>query len=149
MTDTNPCQRAFDEELLSGYIDGELSQGERQRIEVHLAECASCRTLQESMRAVRDAARSTAFAVPTDEQWRETARTLPGRWSRQLGWLFVILCAAAGAGILLWEAAASPEPWWVKVTVFGVLGGVGLLFASVLMDRLHDRRHDRYRRVHK
>ncbi|MBZ0114127.1 MAG: zf-HC2 domain-containing protein [Thermoanaerobaculia bacterium] len=144
---TTTCQSGFDEVLLSGYIDGELAQGERQRIDVHVDQCAHCSSLLSSLRDVRDIARGTAFKVPSDEMWRETARTPPSRWLRQIGWIITSLFAVALTSIVTYEVVTSPEPWWVRLTVFAALSGVGLLFVSVLMDRLHDRHHDRYRRV--
>jgi uncharacterized membrane protein YkgB len=66
---------------------------------------------------------------------------------RQIGWIITSLFAVALTSIVTYEVVISPEPWWVRLTVFAALSGVGLLFVSVLMDRLHDRRHDRYRRV--
>ena len=32
----------FDEALISGYLDGELTQGDAQRVRVHLEDCAVC-----------------------------------------------------------------------------------------------------------
>ena len=44
---------------LSEYLDGELTPEERRELEAHLAECASCRTTLEELRARRGEARAT------------------------------------------------------------------------------------------
>jgi anti-sigma factor RsiW len=147
MTTTHDCPRAFDEELLTGYLDGMLAQGERQRVELHLEDCASCRELFAQLEAVRSAARATSFRLPLDLQWRETPRHAPSRALRGAGWLLLVAWLLATAGFALVQIASSGEPLWEKLLVFGGLSGAGLLLVSVLLDRLHDLKTDRYRRV--
>ena len=146
---TSTCNRSFAEELFTGYIDGILTQGDRQRIDVHVEGCDSCSSLLDGLVEVRTAARTTAFAVPSDTMWRESARSLPSRWFRQIGWLLVILWTVGVSSLMAYELATSSEAWWIKTLVFAVLSGIGFLFISVLMDRLHDLGQDRYRSVQK
>lgn len=51
-------------ELLSGYLDGELADAQRQVVDAHLAQCGACRTryqtLLENQRRLRREARRTA-----------------------------------------------------------------------------------------
>ena len=47
MTDT---QHQFDEALLSGYLDSELTQGDEQRVRLHLEGCAACKSEIEELR---------------------------------------------------------------------------------------------------
>ena len=42
------------DELLSGHLDGELTQGARQRVDVHVDGCARCAARLEELKAVRD-----------------------------------------------------------------------------------------------
>ena len=38
-----PCGRTFDGALLSGFLDGALTQADEQRVRVHLEDCETCR----------------------------------------------------------------------------------------------------------
>ena len=58
-------------------------------------------------------------------------------------WLLVV------AGFGLWHLWQSPEGLFEKLLVFGGLTAFGLLFLSVLIDRISSARTDRYRGVEK
>lgn len=144
---SEPCARRFDEELLSGYLDQALSQGERQMVERHLEGCAACRQLIDELNAVRLAARGTTFVIPRDEQWRERPRTGGSRALRLGGWGLLIAWVAVVATLLVVELTRSAMPVWERVLVGSGAAALLLLFLSVLLDRLHDLKTDRYRRV--
>jgi predicted anti-sigma-YlaC factor YlaD len=118
-------------------------------VDLHLESCSSCRSLFDTMTAVRGAARETRFAVPPDEQWQERPRTTGSRWVRNVGWSLLAVWAVTLGGFLLFQLASSGEPLWEKVAVLGGLGAAGILLVSVLLDRLHDLPTDRYRGVQK
>jgi len=143
------CGRRFDEELLSGYLDGALTQGERQRVRLHLEDCPACRAELAEMTDLREAAMSTRFALPADDQWNEAPRGAVSRLSRGTGWLLVVVWIVAVAGFALWELATGPASLVEKLLVFAGLSGAALLFVSVLVDRLRTWPVDRYRRVPK
>ena len=67
------CERAFDEELISGYIDGALPQMQAQSVRLHVEDCGACRNLLEELETLRETARSTRFTAPADEEWSELA----------------------------------------------------------------------------
>ncbi|MEM7481535.1 MAG: zf-HC2 domain-containing protein [Acidobacteriota bacterium] len=144
-----PCGRSFAEEQLSGFIDKALSQADAQRVRLHLEDCADCRQDVETLRALRNAAASTEFVLPRDEQWNELPKTRPSRWLRTGGWTSLILWFLALTSFLTWQLATGPETLLEKLLVFGAVLGVILLFLSVLLDRLRHLPGDRYRRVHK
>jgi len=144
-----PCGRRFGEELLSGYLDGALTQRERQRVALHLEGCADCRRELDELGAVRSAARGTAFALPADDEWGELPRTAASRALRLGGWTIVVVWLAVVLGSGLVELVRSSVPAWERVAIAGAVAGFALLLLSVLLDRLHDLRLDRYRRVEK
>lgn len=144
---SEPRAHAFDESLISGYLDGALTQQERQRVELHLAACGACTELFDELCELRSAARDTAFRIPSDEQWREAPRGPASRSLRWAGWVMLLAWAAGSGAFGLWQLAASSGPLWEKLAVFGGLSGGGLLLLSVLLDRLHALEGDRYRRV--
>lgn len=146
---TSTCTRPFDEELLTGYLDRALPQGQTQRVRIHLEDCSECRTLYEEMALLRETARTTRFEVPDDSEWPEAPRTPVGRWSRSAGWVLVIAWLIVSGAVALWrffQYAADPLEVFL---VLGLPGGFVLLFVSVLLDRLRDLETDRYRGVHR
>ena len=142
-----PCGRRFGEELLSGYLDGALTQRERQRVSLHLEGCPDCRRELAELGALRSAARGTAFAFPADEEWGELPRTAGSRALRLGGWTLVVVWLAVVIGSGVVELMRSAVPGWGRVAIAASVAGFALLLLSVLLDRLHDLRYDRYRKV--
>ena len=146
---SSSCTRSIDESLLSGYLDGALTQGETQRIRLHLEECASCRQQVEEMRTLREVALSTRFTAPPEDRWPELPKTRISRFSRFSGWLLVILWLVVVSGLALWRFLSNTGDPVEIFLVLGLPGGFVLLFASVLLDRLRDLKTDRYRGIHR
>lgn len=137
----------FDEALISGYLDGELTQGEEQRVRLHLEDCAECRRLAGELAEMREATMSTEFRVPPDTQWDETPRGGGSRLLRDFGWIVMCLWVAGLVGFGLWKLATDLEHLWTNLLAFGFWFGFGLVGLSVLIDRLKGLKTDRYRRV--
>ena len=85
--------------LLSSYIDGELSERERRRVERHLSECERCRWELESLRLTAELARG----LPEVETSRSFAlSSAPAEVKRdRLGWISGARMAAAVAAVLV------------------------------------------------
>lgn len=146
---TRDCGRGFDESLLTGYLDGALTQGDEQRVRVHLEDCDSCRRLVAGMRETREATMSTRFEMPRDDQWDEAPRGAASRLTFGLGWMMLLAWALGVAGFAIGQLWSGPESLLEKLLAFGGLSGFLLLFLSVLIDRLKTMRTDPYRRVQK
>ena len=144
---TGNCQRPFDEALLTGYLDGVLTQEEEQRVRLHLEDCAVCRSLVDDLQEMREAAMTTQFNIPTDDQWRETPRGPASGLAFGLGWLMVIVWLVGVSGFVLGQMWSGPETLTEKLLAFGLISGIALLFLSVLIDRVRAYKNDRYRRV--
>jgi len=142
-------RQVFDEVLLSGYLDGELTQAEEQRVRIHLEDHPDARALLEGMRRTREATMTTRLKVPEDIQWDERARGPLSLLTRRLGWLMLIAWTVGVAAYGLWQFFTSPEHLVEKLVAASAVSGFGLLFVSVLLDRVRDARTDRYRRVEK
>lgn len=145
--DTPVCGRRFAEELLSGYLDRALTQGDEQRVRLHLEDCAACRRLVGELEELRQAARATRFTQPPDDLWDERPRGLTSRLLRGGGWLLLITWLVAMTAFATWTLATSPESLWLKLLIFGGATGTALLLLSVLVDRLRTLPFDRYRRI--
>ena len=122
------CERGLDQVLLSGYLDGELFQAEEQRVRVHLEDCAACQETLVSLAEMREAAMTTRFAPPADDQWRETPHGPTGRYMRGTGWVLLIVWAIGVAALAAYELMTGPEGLWVKLLVLEGGSGLGLLF---------------------
>lgn len=142
-------QHGFDEELISGYLDGELSQGQEQRVRVHLEDCPECRAMAEELNRLKEVTMTTEFRVPDDTQWDETPRGRGSGFFRNFGWLILVAWIVGTLGYGLFQMATDTDELFEVVIVFGAWLGFGLVFLSVLIDRLKTRKTDRYRRVEK
>ena len=143
------CPTSFDQSLISGYLDGELTQSADQRVRLHLEECPHCRELFEELQTMREAAMSTRFTEPSDDQWDERPKGPGSLITRSLGWVLASVWLVTITGYGLWQLWTSPEGWFEKLLIFGGLSAVGLLFISVLVDRIRTAKTDRYRGVEK
>lgn len=146
---TSNCTRSFDEELISGYLDGALPQVQSQKVRLHVEDCGACRTLLEELRTLREAAMSTRLNSPADDEWPELPRTVPGRLSRKAGWVVLVAWLLVVTGLALWRFLTQAGDPLEIFLALGLPGALLLLFLSVLMDRLRDLKTDRYRGVHR
>lgn len=133
---------------LSGYLDGELTQQQRQRVQLHLEDCAECRRLLDELTAVRTRMGMSELSGLPADRWRENMDESGVALSRGLGWLLLV-----GAGVLIGAVAIFQfltDPglgvgWKFLISAF-YLGWLAL-FVSVLRQRLIERRTDRYKDV--
>jgi predicted anti-sigma-YlaC factor YlaD len=141
------CPSAFEETLISGYLDGELTQSAEQRVRIHLEDCAFCREFLADLQMIREAAMSTEFAPPEDDQWDERPRSTASFLARGTGWLLAVVWLVGVIGYGLWQFWQSSANVVERVLVFGGLSAVALLFCSVALDRIASARTDPYREV--
>ncbi|MCP3975696.1 MAG: hypothetical protein GY720_14520 [bacterium] len=138
----------FNEALLSGYLDGELTQGDEQRVRVHLEGCADCGSVINELRRLREATMNTEFQVPEDTQWDETPRGALSRLLHNFGWLIAGLWVLGIAAYLVWQVATDSESVQFEGMLgFGIILAFGLIIASAFVDRLKTRKNDPYRKV--
>lgn len=102
----NPCEdiRA----LLDDYLDGDLDDLARQRVEGHLSACPSCRReVDELERLLRRAAALPRALTPRRDLWPGVASRLGGRGS----WTGLAAAAAllAAAGLAGWLVSSPPQ----------------------------------------
>ncbi len=140
------CDRI--EVLLSGFIDNELTQQERQAVENHLETCQKCREVVEELRRLQRETAKMVIQHPSGRDWEKVEKNLFQTASRSLGWIILVVWSIVTAGYALFQFATSPgEPIIEKILVFGLFLGLGLLFLSVLSERLRESRTDRYKGV--
>ena len=135
-------------ELLSGYIDGELTQQARQRVEVHCDGCAECSNNLDELRALRDKVGRSRLSELGDDIWREQMEDTTVRATRGIGWLLFIGGLLILAGYVIYEFVIDTSlTLGVKLLFAAIYGGMGVLFISVLRQRLIERKSDKYKDV--
>lgn len=135
------------EPMLSAYLDDELDPQERAEVERHLDRCAGCARELDELRGVVHAAEELAAPSVDDAAWDAFLDKVYNRLERRLGWILLLIGVIAVAGLILYEAVVLPwAPPAVKVLCAVPFAGLGVLFVSVLRQRLHVARSDRYSR---
>ena len=145
-----PHTRASDHvgERLSGYLDGELTQQDRQRVEVHLGGCKECRDLLGELEALRHRLGKSGVGGKSEDEWRENMEDLGVTLSRGIGWILLLGAAVIIAGALVLAFLTDPGVsggWKLLVSLFYL--GLLTLFGSVLRQRWIEHKTDRYKDV--
>ena len=141
------CGRRFDEALLSGLLDGALTQQDEQRVRVHLEDCPICTEQVDGLRRLREITMTSQVDTPSDDQWDELPRSAASHTSLHMGTVLIAVWAAGTGALGLYALASSDDALVGKAVAVSGLAGIALLFGSVLLDRLRTRATDRYRRV--
>jgi predicted anti-sigma-YlaC factor YlaD len=135
------------QELMSGYLDDELDNADAERLETHLKSCEQCRAALNEMTSVVSTASGLTIDEPPDEVWDEFLDGVYNRIERRTGWYLFILgavfAAVLGVYFLFHTHLLSIG---AKFTVEIILVGLALLFSSVMRQRRHHRKTDRYSR---
>ena len=135
-------------ELLSGFVDGELTQQERQRVTLHCDECDECRENLAKLRALRERIGKAQLSEVGEDKWRETINDSRVQTPRSIGWLLFIAGLLAVAGIVLVQLFFNDEiPIGMKLLMVAIYGGLATLLYSVLRQRLIERKTDKYKDV--
>lgn len=137
--------------LISGYLDDELSAEQRAEVERRLGEDDAFREEFDKMKRIVSAASGLHVEDPPEEVWDTFLDGVYNRVERRTGWLVFIV------GLVLLTAFGVyrfiVEPWGpalVKVLIATVVIGLAVLFISVLRQRLHAAKTDRYsKEVHR
>jgi predicted anti-sigma-YlaC factor YlaD len=138
--------------LLMAYLDGEIEEKERLKVEKHLSECENCRREHKSFVRLKEVTDSMRFADLSDELWESYWKGVYRRIERGAGWVFLsigaIILLAFGGYQFFKELFADPNiSWIVKVGISTCAFGVIVLLVSIIRERLFLFKTDRYREV--
>jgi len=134
--------------LISGYLDGELDEAARLTLEEHTKVCpACCRELDTMKRLVVGTTSVLAYEEPPEEVWDGFLDSVYNRLERRTGWIVLVLglVTLVAYGVVLYWLL----PWasgFTKVLLAVPVGGLILLFISVLRQRVRAAKTDRYSR---
>ena len=129
---TAACPDRFDQILLSGYLDGELTQAGAQRVRIHLEDCAACRESYDELRTLREATMTTRLEGPETREWDESPRGMISLTTRTLGWTLGIAWVLLLISHTLWQMWCGTHGLLERTLIFGgVSRGVGWLVLIV------------------
>jgi predicted anti-sigma-YlaC factor YlaD len=137
--------------LLMGYLDGELDDATRKRVEEHIAQCAHCAHELEDFDKLQEVMRTMKFKEPTDVELEVYWRNVYNRLERGIGWILfslgaiIVLCY--GGFKLVEEIVRTPSLSIIlKVGVVAFVFGLVILLVSVARERLQVCPKDKYSR---
>ncbi len=144
------CQDHRD--LMMAYLDNELDEEQKRAFEEHLAGCPDCTRELAEFRKLKKMTDCVAFVEPEDRIWDQYWNNVYNRIERGAGWILFSLAAIAlliYGGFQCIEEIIEDHAIGVlmKVGLLALLGGVAILFVSVLRERVFFWSRDRYKDV--
>jgi len=140
------------EALLSGYLDGELTQGDRQRVEVIMEDCQDCAKTFEEMKKLRSEIGGIQYEHMTEAERLKAAKDPVAETGASLGQVLVIGGFIIFYGSCIYLALkgilADPDtPLFMKIGLPAMFLGFGVLLTSVIIDRIKASKTDPYKDV--
>lgn len=133
---------------LSGYLDGELTQQQRQKVELHLEQCAQCSKLLVDLQELRGRMHGARLSPMGADQWRENMDEPAVQLSKGIGWVLVIGAVLVLFTIVVFHFLADDSiSGFMKFLISAFYLGWAALFVSVLRQRLIERKTDKYKDV--
>ena len=141
MTQRDPACRAI-EPLISGALDNELTQQQRQQLHLHLGSCEACANLYRELAEQRGAVKLGMLPPESD------ADTPSVRLWNRFGFGLLVLGLIPLVLYAIYQFSQDATiPWWVKLTTAATILGLLLLFINVLRQRLKAAKTDPYKKV--
>lgn len=136
------------DQLLTGYLDNELTQQDRQRVEQRMINEPTYHAQFDDLNSLQSDIAGLDFQPNKTTQWSELAPDVTSQTTRSLGWLTYIISTLFLVVYGLYEfIIAETENALVKTAVLGIFLGLGLLLFSVIKQRLVESKTDRYKDV--
>ncbi|MGI9262562.1 MAG: anti-sigma factor family protein [Woeseiaceae bacterium] len=136
-------------ESLSGFIDGELTQQDAQRVRLHCENCRECGEQLEELRSLRERMGKASLSDLGKDTWRETMDDTTVKATRGIGWFLFAGAILLTVGFIIYDLLTDDHSMSLMqmLIIGGFYGGMLLLFLSVLRQRLIERKSDKYKDV--
>lgn len=141
-------------ELISFYLDGELDAGQRRLVEEHIRTCPECKREFDEMSRFEEVMGKMALKKPPEEAWKVYWSSVYNRMERQIGWILfsigaIVILFFVGYHLLRGIIEDVSTPLVLKIGILAVLGGLVVLFVSVLRERIFVNKRERYKEIEK
>ncbi|UCE25292.1 MAG: zf-HC2 domain-containing protein [Candidatus Zixiibacteriota bacterium] len=139
-------------ELLAGYVDGELSDEEREAFERELERDPQLRAELNEFRKLKEVTGMMQYADLPDEVWDGYWQNVYRKLERGIGWILfsigaIVLLSFGVYQFFLELFSDSDVPTIVRISVTVLSVGVVILLVSFVRERLFAYNRDRYRKV--
>ena len=135
--------------MITGYLDGELSPEQDQRLQSHLSTCQECSGELANLRDLKENLAMIKFKEPTDAELERYWKSIYNRLERGLAWILfsagaiIVLCY--GGFKLIEQTIKDPNiGLLLKIGLTALVFGAVILFVSLLRERLTVRKVDKY-----
>ena len=140
--------------LLSGYVDGELTDLEKIEFERELSHSAELRAELNQFMQLKEVTNTMRYADIPDAVWESYWESLYKKTERGLGWIFLsvgaILVLAFGLYHAFYHLFTDPNtPLWLKIGLPMATLGAAILLVSFIRERLFAWKRERYSEVEK
>jgi len=141
-------------EMLAGYVDGELTDKQREAFEKELATNAELRADLEEFKRLNEVTGMAKYADLPEEVWENYWQSLYRKTERGFGWILfsigAIVLACFGLYHAFYEMYVDPSvPLWMKIGVSTLTVGAVILLVSYCRERLFAYNRERYREVNR
>ncbi|MBN1164128.1 MAG: zf-HC2 domain-containing protein [Candidatus Krumholzibacteriota bacterium] len=130
------------------YLDREMSARERKEFEEHLENCPACRESLREFSRLEALTRKVKIKDPVDMFWEGYWKSIYRRVERKSAWILFI------SGLILVSAYAVFRVvrdfgafTFEKAALLILLAGVLLLLISVVRERIHQKKVDKYKDI--
>ena len=133
-------------------LDGELGASDRAELDRVLASDPELAAEWKQMNEVKEMTTSYGYREPPDDVFRDFPKSVYNRVERGLAWILLtagwVALTVFGIKEMFAELFTDPDvPAIVKWGMVSMVAGGALLIASVIRERLQQRRHDPYEKV--
>ena len=134
-------------EDLMRFLDGELPPEEHARMEAQIASSTELSRELQLFRALKSGFQDLSFHPGTyhTSVWDQVNQRL----TRPIGWVLVIVGAAAWTGYGAYVFTTTPGDPWEKLATGAIVIGILVLLASVIWERYREWLTDPYRDVYR
>ncbi len=134
--------------LLCGYVDDELTQQQRQQVNLHMQNCEACSQNIEQLNAIKLSIKGQQTPSLEAEQIDALLHDLTSTWAQTIAWAAIIIgiCVAMVFGVIgfyIESDVSTTEKIFSSLIWGGLLG----LFLSVARQQIIARKSDKYKGV--
>ncbi len=137
------------QELISGYLDHELTQQENQQVRVHLETCQECQAVYHDLKTIKTSMGKLEYPECEEQKMDKILQDPTANKISIVGWLLVIIPLAILFIYHLYTifTVGGFSLFSIKTIILLLEAGALLLFIGVLRQRLIARKTDKYRKV--